>query len=207
MEIHPPEKPIHTVKDFLLQLTTITIGILIALSLEAAVEWSHHRTLVSEAKENLSREILNNRAEAEKILSAIPKLRANEEKALQFIDDLRGHRLQNRNEKGVLDFSYYLGLMSSTGWSTAQASGAVTHMSYPDVQKYADLYDLQRKFDGLQDRFVEDLIAATPSDDPDNASPRELQEWRHRVQTSLTSLKNLEGLARTLKDDYDRALR
>jgi len=29
MEIHPPEKPIHTVKDSLLQLTTITAGILI----------------------------------------------------------------------------------------------------------------------------------------------------------------------------------
>ena len=50
MEIHPPEKPIHTVRDFLLQLMTITAGILIALSLEGAIEWSQHRTLVSEVK-------------------------------------------------------------------------------------------------------------------------------------------------------------
>jgi hypothetical protein len=35
MEIHPPHA-IHSAKDFLLQLLTITIGILIALALEGA---------------------------------------------------------------------------------------------------------------------------------------------------------------------------
>ena len=91
MEIHPPEKPIHTVKDFLLQLTTITAGILIALSLEGTIKWSHHRALVGEAKENLRQEILANKREIDKVQAGIPNLRKNEEAAIQFIADLQAH--------------------------------------------------------------------------------------------------------------------
>lgn len=207
MEIHPPEKPIHTVKDFLLQLMTITIGILIALSLEGALGWSHHRTLVSEAKENLRQEIVNNKGEVGKALAGIPNLRKNEEKALQLIEDLRAHRAKGHREPVTLDFRYYIAVPSDTNWSTAQAAGAVAYMSYRDVQKYASIYDNQRKFDGFQDRLTESVVAAVPSDDPDNSSPRELREWKTRIQASLSHLQTVEGWAQHLNAEYDGALR
>ena len=204
MEIHPPEKPIHTFKDFLVQLMTITAGILIALSLEGALEWSHHRTLVSEAKENLRHEILDNKREIDKVLAGIPALKTNEEAALQLIEGLLAHRARGIHK---LDFSYGLGLPSATAWSTAQAAGAVVYMPYKDVQKYATIYDLQRQFGSFQDRLSETIVTAGPSEDPDNSSPRALREWRQRVQTSLSHVKAVEGLARGLKDEYDKALR
>lgn len=204
MEIHPPEKPIHTVKDFLLQLMTITIGILIALSLEGTLEWSHHRTLASEAKENLRQEILDNKRELGKILSEVPELRKNEDAAIQFIADLRAHRPTAVHK---LDFSYRVAVLSDTSWSTAQAAGAVTQMPYRDVQKYAAIYDLQRKFNSVQDRLVESMITVGPSEDPENSGPRELREWKTRIQTSLSYVKAVEGLAHVLADEYDKALR
>jgi hypothetical protein len=204
MEIHPPERPIHTVKDFLVHLMTITIGILIALSLEGALEWSHHRTLVSEAKENLRQEIVDSKREIGKFLAGVPNLRMNEETALQFIEDLGAHRAKGHHK---LDFSTYVAVPGDTSWTTAQDAGAVAYMPYRDVQKYASIYDLQRKFNGFQERLGETIVAAVPSEDPDNSSPRELREWRHRVQTSLTYLRNVEGLARALQDEYDKALR
>ncbi len=203
MEIHPPEKPIHTVKDFLVQLMTITAGILIALSLEGVLEWSHHRTLVSEAKDNLRQEILDNKREIGKVLAGIPSLRKNEEAAIQFIADLQAHRAKGR----TLNYSYYFGLLSGTNWGTAQAAGAVAHMEYRDVQRYASIYDKQRKFDALQDRLSESVIAAIPSDDVRTSNPRELRDWKQRLQTSLAYLSNVEGVARSLKDEYDGALR
>jgi hypothetical protein len=206
MEIHPPEKPIHTVKDFLLQLMTITIGILIALSLEGALEWQHHRALVSEARENLRQEMMNNKREIDKILAGLPGLKTNEEAAVRLIDDLQAHKAKEHRTQS-LNFTYYLGLLSNTGWNTAQAAGAVAHMPYPDVQKYSDLYDLQRVFDDLQNRLGESVLAAVPPSDPDKLDPRELREWRHRIQTSLTYIQNLEGLARGLGGEYDKALR
>jgi TolA-binding protein len=60
MDVHPPHGPIRSWKDFTLHLLTITIGLLIALALEAAVQSLHHRHMVSEARVNLRREIVEN---------------------------------------------------------------------------------------------------------------------------------------------------
>jgi hypothetical protein len=42
MEVHPPHHPLHTWKDFWIHLATITVGLLIAISLEQSVEGLHH---------------------------------------------------------------------------------------------------------------------------------------------------------------------
>jgi len=55
MDVNPPQGPIHTWKDFLLHLLTITIGLFIALSLEAAVEALHHRHMVRDGRQDLDR--------------------------------------------------------------------------------------------------------------------------------------------------------
>ena len=60
LDVHPPHEKVHGFKDFLLHILTITIGLLIALSLEGCVEWRHHRHLVAEARESLHEEIKAN---------------------------------------------------------------------------------------------------------------------------------------------------
>ena len=51
LEVHPPSEPVHGWRDFLIHLATITIGLLIALSLEGCVEFWHHRSLVHEMEQ------------------------------------------------------------------------------------------------------------------------------------------------------------
>ena len=53
-------EPVEAARDFFVHLTTITIGLLIALSMEGCVEWQHHRHLVREADASLRMEIRNN---------------------------------------------------------------------------------------------------------------------------------------------------
>src|SRR5580704_13663222 len=60
LEVHAPHEKIHGFKDFLVHLLTITIGLLIALSLEGCVEWRHHRHLVHVAEAGLHDEIRQN---------------------------------------------------------------------------------------------------------------------------------------------------
>jgi hypothetical protein len=43
LEVHAPHLSIHTWKDFLIHIATITIGLLIAVGLEQSVEAFHHR--------------------------------------------------------------------------------------------------------------------------------------------------------------------
>ena len=56
MDIHKP-KPWHGVREFGKELVTIVAGVLIALAGEQAVEWSHHRSEVAEAREALRSEV------------------------------------------------------------------------------------------------------------------------------------------------------
>src|SRR5215831_15423820 len=71
VEIHSPEKPILTIKEAAVHLLIVTVGILIALSLEGIVEYVHHRTIVREAREIMRQEIESNRSELDKSLAHI----------------------------------------------------------------------------------------------------------------------------------------
>ena len=72
MEIHPPHGAIRSWRHFLLQLGTITAGVPIALSFEGIREPIHDRSLVREARENIRREIADNRREIYQEIARIP---------------------------------------------------------------------------------------------------------------------------------------
>jgi hypothetical protein len=60
LDVHAPQTT-HTWKDFFIHIATITIGLLIAISLEQAVEYIHHRHQAKEMAEKLRAESLANR--------------------------------------------------------------------------------------------------------------------------------------------------
>src|SRR6185437_9526199 len=91
LDVHPPHERMHGFRDFALHLMTITIGLLIALSLEGCVEWQHHRHLLHDAENGLRIEIEHNS-------QAIPSLRneiADQEKELDsdlsVLDEMKAH--------------------------------------------------------------------------------------------------------------------
>jgi hypothetical protein len=67
LDVHPPHEPAYTWRDFFVHLATITIGLFIALTLEGCVEWTHHRHLVREARDNLRSEIEENQKELREV--------------------------------------------------------------------------------------------------------------------------------------------
>ncbi|HEY6370818.1 MAG TPA: hypothetical protein VIX37_09580 [Candidatus Sulfotelmatobacter sp.] len=86
MEVHPPHGPTRSPKDFLLHLLAITIGLLIALSLEASVGWVHDRRLVREARENIAQEIRDNRRSLTREMTALPSEEQQLEKLLSGVN-------------------------------------------------------------------------------------------------------------------------
>ena len=60
LDVHPPHTTPHSWRDFFIHIATITVGLLIALSLEQTVLAFHHR----EQRHQLEHDL---RAEAEKI--------------------------------------------------------------------------------------------------------------------------------------------
>jgi hypothetical protein len=141
LDVHPPHQPIHTWRDFFIHLVTITIGLLIALSLEATVEWLNHRHLVGEARISIRREIEENRKLAAADLTSVQQDQARIEKDIQQLTALRaGAKLEHLALEYHLDWAG----LSDSAWHTAQSTGAINYMDYLSAEALTSVYMQQR---------------------------------------------------------------
>jgi hypothetical protein len=140
MDIHAPHEPIHSARDFFLHLFTITVGLLIALSLEGLVEYAHHRHLVHEARENIRRELQLNHEAAQSDLADMQK-----KIDLQKSNIVSIHGLMSDGEHfhGSIQNTWDFDSFNDAAWRTARETGALGFMPYDEVQRYADLYMLE----------------------------------------------------------------
>ena len=151
MEVHPPHGPIRSVKEFLVHLLAITIGLLIALGLEASVEWVHHRRLVREAREHIFQEIHDNERNVIGELNALPAEKTHLNRTLDAVSELQSRRPAEFEE----DFKWTFTRLNASGWEAALSTGAVAHMTYQEARRYSELYTLQGLFNENMDRYVQ----------------------------------------------------
>jgi uncharacterized membrane-anchored protein YhcB (DUF1043 family) len=208
MEIHAPEHPIMTWKQFLVHIGTVTIGILIALSLEALLETTHKRHLVTEARENIRTELEDNARELAGHLTESAKLRDQQLTVLHWIADVE------RTGKSSIQ-SLAIGAsradLSNTSWLTAQTVGALALMNYAEVKHYAAVYQLQDEFLRLQSRAQDTAVDAmiifnNAGSNPDKLPHATLEEEKSRVATSLTALTVNDQIAVELQKRYTATL-
>jgi hypothetical protein len=162
IDVHPPHEPIHGWRDFLLHLTTITIGLLIALSLEGLVEWQHHRHLVHEAEASLHAEI---QANANKMPGIIANLQKHENEIKNDIATLQ--YIQQNHKKpehySGFDLGFNFQQFADEGWKTAQSTDALSYMPYARAQEYGLIYGIQADFITAQQQATRDLLITTGS--------------------------------------------
>ena len=203
MEIHAPEHPVRSVREFLIHLAIVTIGILIALSLEGIVEWSHHNHLIREARENIRSEIADNQRELSGHLNETARLQDEQQQVLHWIADiLKSHQSSIH--------SFRLGFnradLSDASWTTAQTIGTLGLMQYSEVKRGAAIYELQNEFVRLQTRAEDASISAmtlfTASADPTKLPESELKEERSKVEASLAALLAQNQVGRELGKRY-----
>ncbi|AEU34786.1 hypothetical protein [Granulicella mallensis] len=140
MDVHAPHQPVHTWRDFFTHLTIVTIGLFIALTLEAFVEYLHHRHLVHEARENIRQEIEHNHEAAQKDLVLLQRNVDSQEANIKAIHALMA---DPKNFHGSIDNSMNFDSLNDAAWRTARDTGALGFMPYDEVQRYSDLYMLE----------------------------------------------------------------
>lgn len=186
---------------------TITAGVLIALFLEGLVQWGRDMSLVREARETIRLEIADNRKEVSGVLASIDSRRKRLDLALRFANELLARRQTAVNE---VQLGFSLADLSTASWQTAGSTGALSHMDYHEVQKYADLYAVQAMYTDRQRGMMERLAAAATmfSDerDPKQASAEDLQLFRRHVLAMHSDLMLEEQLGRRLVEIYDTVL-
>ncbi len=140
LDVHPPHQAAHTWKDVFIHIATITIGLLIAISLEQTVEYFHHRHQLHQLHEDLHAETLRNL-----------------HLALANVDDCESRRdiargvyqeviVANRDHRSpvlhtTLGSSSYVKPASAV-WTVAQQSGTLGLLPREEAQRYVRVYSL-----------------------------------------------------------------
>jgi len=203
VEVHPPHSPIHSVKEFMLHLLAITIGLLIALGLEAGVEWIHHRHLVREARENIAQEIRDNQKNLAKELAVLPQEESQLEGLISVVGDLE-HGRASKPDKMVWSVTR----LSDSSWNTAFSTGAVAHMDYDEVRRYSQLYALQQMFNSTMDHYLEsrrDMYAfLTRMQLPDKLPESEWESGKRVIAGEAVTGQFLLEISNTLQDRYSK---
>ena len=207
MDVHTPKGPIHSLRDFAIEIVTIVAGVLIALSFEGLREWNHNRSLANEARANITRELPDNKRAVDHDIAAAAKRRQDLDHTLQLTEDiLKGKKLTDATMS--LGFSY--GDLSIAAWQTAEHTGALGHMAYGEVQKFAAAYVLQDMYQSQERRSFADLSGATAAiagGDPTTAPHAEIEQFRATLRTMAADLLIEEQLARQLSARYAATLK
>ena len=204
MEVHAPHEPIHTKRDFFLHLFTITIGLLIALSLEGLVEYAHHRHLVREARENIRREVELNHEAAQEDLKIVQQ-NFNQQKA--NIDAI--HRLMAGGKQLHISVrnSWDFNSLNESAWRTAQETGALSYMPYDEVQRYSDLYMLE---DLVNDSSIaiakQDFTAGAPFAMGYDVEKLPKEEYLHLLRDNANIEVQANVLTQLVKEYDDAAV-
>ena len=149
MEIHAPGRLPASVREFLVHIAIVTIGILIALSLEGGLEWWHHRELALDTRERLRSELHGNQDSVRTVIKTLGPARMRYVHAMQVVSDLNSE--ENAKDAAALfgegqgnvgnGISY--AFFNTAAYTTAQVTGALSYMDYDEVLQYANAYDLQ----------------------------------------------------------------
>jgi len=175
--------------------------------LEGLVEYTHHRHIVREARENIHQEIEDNHQSAQKDLVA---LQEDIERTKANIKTIHALREDPKGFRGSLTSTMQFHSLDSAAWNTSRDTGALTYMPYQDVEAYAGLYDSQKIVnDQAIEIFHRQTLAMTPvfmEEDFSKLPPSEIEGMLHESAATLISLDTLRQIVQQLDASYVKAL-
>ena len=206
MDIHAPEHPIHTFKDFAMHILVVTCGILIALGLEGVRESLHERHLVRETRENIRLEMDVNLRHSQDELRQVKRY---EGEMKQLVADFPSLAEQHPEQVGsrleaVVNPEYFF---TATSWQTALSTGVLAHMAPEEVIRYAGasedigIYSKLQQQEKLQEDAAKAFVAAHPK-----LSAGERAEAMERLVMLYRSEQSLGYVGPSLQEGIERAL-
>jgi hypothetical protein len=207
VDVHPPHHPIRSWKDFLLHLLTITVGLLIALTLEAAVEAAHHRHMVRDARENIRHEIEANLQLYQKDEESLQQNRDVLARTIAQLRELRsGKTLENH-----LNWNWSWSSFREAAWKSARDIGAIGYMDLQTIEGYDLVYAQQSYVNNDATSLVldEDKIGSPLriTNDVNALLPSEVQAMLLGTAELDSRIETLQRLMKNLKSNYEGALK
>ncbi len=211
LDVHAPEHPIHGIREFLIHLFTITVGLLIALGLENLAEWRHHVHLRNEADANIVSELRDNSHGLTEVMAAIPQEEKKLKGALSVIQQMNEGKTPDQQDIHNIQLGMNLGLLEEASWQTANSTGALSYMEYAHVKRYSSVHALQQQFSQLQQTilaaYLELQSFVVADEDPTKLSTADRDHARVDVQQTLARLEAMRQIGNVLQQEYEKALK
>jgi hypothetical protein len=144
IDVHAPHGGVHTWKDFWIHLGTITLGLLIAISLEQSVEWLHHQHERYQLEDDLHYEAARNHDCAEIDLAIYDKVSTWLLQLQREVDDARSPGgksaiIGSARPDGIPDSPRYAAyrVLGTEAWTTAKESSLLVLLPRDEAEIYA----------------------------------------------------------------------
>jgi hypothetical protein len=201
IDIHPPHQSVHTWKDFLIHMSAICLGLLLAIGLEQSVEYLHHRHQLAEARQQLATERDLTREILRKNLRSVARMQAQLDRDVSILN--RHLASPGTPLSAPLDYSWLLYRTPDGAWQAVRADGSLSLMSQAELRATTYRYEV---FDTLMNAFhdfqraieVAGAIARRPpASTPSLQTTRELLSATSTAQGSLAVIQRFLGIEST----------
>ncbi len=207
MEIHAPESPVNSLKDFLVHISIVTVGILIALGLEGLREAAHNRHLVRETRENVHTEMGYTLQHADEECKRVTAYGDTLKALVATLPSLSQHHPEHVLARLNTDSNpgYFL---EANSYDVALSTGVFAHLGTPEISAYAYAAHAVKDYTALQTqgRTAEEGAKAYLMAHP-NPSPAELGPEVERLMLFARSEENLAFVCPQMHEDVARAVR
>jgi hypothetical protein len=207
LDVHPSHHALRSWADFFIHIATITVGLLIALGLEAAVEAHHHHRQVEETREALTREHAENLSRFAANAQAFRRDCAVLENDLLVLNYLEQHPGARAAElPGVLLWDSRHIRMEDSAWKAAQQTGVTARIPQDEVMRTAELYGFFERIDkaheGEADAIAEAVGYTFRDPDPTHLTPAQISAEIALTQRVLSRHLRYGYLLQNLAEQY-----
>jgi len=202
MDIHPPEHPIRSLRDFAVQIFTVTCGILIALGLETHVEHRKDAALARQTRDAFATDMTATLArvtnEHQNIGKVSDVLRAN----VAALEARQKHAEAKSFAALNVSFLY----LRNSAWDSALATQAVRLLTPRETQTISRVYNAQLVHNGIIGTGRDEVVELLSYGDTDALTPDEVRAYLRVLRKAVNTAGELADLDAQMIGQYQDAL-
>jgi hypothetical protein len=205
MDIHPPEGPTRSFKDFAIHILIVTIGILIALGLEGIRESVHEHNLLVETRKTFSKELGEDRKKLTEETVNVREMSAQVDGVLRDYPELV--KSPDQLQKRIDDVHPAGYVFRGTAWGAASSSGILAYMNTEEANRFADAQFVIEGYQPLSRQMILDWIAVKSFFDSRRSfTPQDAVEGEQKLRTFQFDLHMMMHVDQEFMDSLDAAL-
>ncbi len=203
LDVHPLRHAPRGLRDFLVHIATIAIGLLIAIGLEQLVESIHRKHQVRDAREAIARERELNQREFARTTELFRLETKRFQTNLAVLEYLQQHPgVLQPAWPGSVNWHTYITTFSTAAWETAQHSAVTALMPQQEVRDAERLYYQLRVVQTSSAERLRAISAArrytSRDSDPSHLTPAQLADEIMLAESVLIAHYRLGGDMRNL---------